>query len=724
MYNQFFGLRENPFNVNPDPRYLFLTRQTKEAWDGLTQGILARKGLLLLTGEVGTGKTTLLNHLLDWLHQQRAPTAFIFNSHLEISHLFEFMLSDFAVKFDARLKDNTLLRLHQWLWERYRAGDTPVVIVDEAQGLPDRVLEEIRMLLNLETSNEKLLQIVLAGQPELEARFQQPELRQVKQRIALRCKTAALSLDETHQYVLTRMQIAGADGPRIFAPDAMDAVHFYSRGIPRVMNLLCEHALINAGAAQVRPVPARFIAEVASEFQFDDARPFAPSSNFAEAPSSHEIPAQSRFLNALVSLSTTHKHEPPAPQSLRPSVIPVPHWHASPDNILSSVHEFVTPLSHLENFQDAAADDVSDAAPSAQPSEPGLPSRTEHPTAPPLPQVFGSSSVQAFATRSDPPFAPAAAHAFAPPREQTFATRSEQARARISEQNFAARSAEAVAAISDRAISPPFDQLLAAPVEALHVQPAAPDAPWLRQLEERLLADWTSFFSETGTAIALDPAAEPTSEPIAPTHPPRLHLVEPKSTPPASPAASRRPAPNFQNSAQLASRADARHAFARVSALMKLAAPRAILVGRFSTVKVRLASAVAHSRTVLTTWTSNARPGLLSAATAVARSRSVFVRWASGATPRPLSARATSTRSRTTAYVTQLRTRGQTSARSLYWEVRACAGRCLNFAASIDWPQLWLTTARWLRQPCDPTQWRLHDLRSSNELLRVNHKKM
>src|SRR5580692_2207682 len=320
MYNQFFGLRENPFNVNPDPRYLFLTRQTREAWDGLTRGIQARKGLLLLTGEVGTGKTTLLNHLLDWLHQQRSPTAFIFNSHLEISHLFDFMLADFAVKFDATRKDNALMRLHQWLWERYRAGDTPVVIVDEAQGLSNRVLEEIRMLLNLETANEKLLQIVLAGQPELEQHLQQPELCQVKQRIALRCKTSALSLDETHQYIQARLHIAGADGLRIFASDAMDAVHFYSRGIPRVMNLLCEHALINASAEQIQPVPVRFVAEIASEFQFDDGRPFAPSSSSTPDPRPTAISAQSRFLNALVSLSAADEHkQPPVPGCLGPS---------------------------------------------------------------------------------------------------------------------------------------------------------------------------------------------------------------------------------------------------------------------------------------------------------------------------------------------------------------------------------------------------------------------
>src|SRR6202789_3073502 len=186
MYNQFFRLRENPFDVNPDPRYLFLTRQMRKSWDGLTHGVRARKGLLLLTGEVGTGKTTLLNHLLDWLHQQRAPTAFIFNSHLEIRQIFDFMLTGFGVKFDSRLEDNALLRLHQWMFQRYRAGDTTIVIVDEAQGFSNRFLEEIRMLLNLETSSDKLLQIVLAGQPELEERLQQSELRQVKQRIALR----------------------------------------------------------------------------------------------------------------------------------------------------------------------------------------------------------------------------------------------------------------------------------------------------------------------------------------------------------------------------------------------------------------------------------------------------------------------------------------------------------------------------------------------------------
>jgi general secretion pathway protein A len=275
MYKQFFGLNENPFNVNPDPRYLYLTPQTREALDVLTYGIHARKGLMLLTGEVGTGKTTLLNRLLDSLHQQRMPTAFIFNPHLGIGHLFDFILGDFEVPLDEQLKSNPLMRLNQWLIERYRAGDIPVLIVDEAQGLSIPALEEIRMLLNLETPHEKLLQIVLAGQPEIEERLKRSELRQLKQRIMIRCKTAALTLAETHDYIRARLHIAGANGQPIFSSQAMDHVHFYSRGIPRVTNLLCEHALINAYVDQVQPVPAHIIEEVAREFQFDDISPLA-----------------------------------------------------------------------------------------------------------------------------------------------------------------------------------------------------------------------------------------------------------------------------------------------------------------------------------------------------------------------------------------------------------------------------------------------------------------
>src|SRR5574340_638282 len=157
MYKEFFGLRANPFNVNPDPRYLFLTRHTEEALACLTYGIQSRKGFVLLTGEVGTGKTTLLNKLLDWLRGQRVATAFLFNSRLSVPEFFDFMMNDFGVPVASPDKSRTLTQLNQWLLERYRAGETAVLIIDEAQDLSDEVLEEIRLLTNLETSTEKLL---------------------------------------------------------------------------------------------------------------------------------------------------------------------------------------------------------------------------------------------------------------------------------------------------------------------------------------------------------------------------------------------------------------------------------------------------------------------------------------------------------------------------------------------------------------------------------------
>jgi general secretion pathway protein A len=276
MYKSFYGLKENPFNVNPDPRFLFLTKQIEEALTGLMYGIQTRKGFITLTGEVGTGKTTLVNRLLDWLHHRKSRTAFLFNSRINSNQLFDFILAEFDIPCESKSKSQQLMKLNSWLLDRYRMGETVVLIIDEAQNLTYPVMEEIRLLTNLETSTEKLLQIILSGQPELEEKLKLPQLRQLRQRIMLRCKTAALSKEQTQSYIVERLKIAGASGDPIFNPAAVDAIHIYSLGIPRVINLLCEHSLVNGFVEQQRPIQPKIIEEVAREFQLDEVEPIAP----------------------------------------------------------------------------------------------------------------------------------------------------------------------------------------------------------------------------------------------------------------------------------------------------------------------------------------------------------------------------------------------------------------------------------------------------------------
>jgi general secretion pathway protein A len=270
MYKEFFGLRANPFNVNPDPRYLFLTRHTEEALACLTYGIQSRKGFVLLTGEVGTGKTTLINKLLEWLRLQQVATAFIFNSRMDVPQLLDFMMADFGIPCDTKSKSQVLQRLYNWLLDRYRAGETAVLIIDEAQNLSDEVLEEIRMLTNLETFTEKLMQIILVGQPELEQRLRQPQLRQLRQRLTLRAKTHPFNLDETRLYIQQRLRIAGSNGDPLFDPDAVLTLYRYATGIPRVINLLCEHCLVSAFVHQHKLATTDIVESVAKDFDLSD----------------------------------------------------------------------------------------------------------------------------------------------------------------------------------------------------------------------------------------------------------------------------------------------------------------------------------------------------------------------------------------------------------------------------------------------------------------------
>jgi general secretion pathway protein A len=300
MYNEFFGLKESAFNVSPDPRYFFLTPVMREALAGLAYGVQRRKGIILLTGEVGTGKTTLLNQLMDWLRQNQAATAFVFNTRLNVEDLFNYILTDFGISCASRAKSDMLIRLNTWLLDRYVAGEPEpaVLIVDEAQNLSLELLEEIRLLTNLETSSEKLLQIVLSGQSELEWKLKDPKLRQLRQRITLRYRTSQLSLPETLSYIEERLRIAGAKGEPIFPPEAIESIHEYSRGVPRVINVLCEHALINAFAGRQRRVSVGLIHAVAREFELDLIAPIVPPSSYG-IPESETTPVIQAMLAAM-----------------------------------------------------------------------------------------------------------------------------------------------------------------------------------------------------------------------------------------------------------------------------------------------------------------------------------------------------------------------------------------------------------------------------------------
>src|SRR5271156_4917724 len=276
MYKSFFKLQSSPFGTSPDPRFMYMMPHTREALATLEYGISARKGFIVLTGEVGTGKTTLLRRALASFAQTPVHTSFVFNPLLDPLDFLEFVLTDFGLTPNSRTKSGMLLQLNRWLIERYRAQETCVVVVDEAQNLSWELLEEIRLLTNLESSSEKLLQIVLSGQPELEEKLRHPSVRQLRQRVSLWCRTQALTESQTHAYVAERLRIAGASW-QLFSVEALDLIHRYSRGIPRIINLLCEHSLILAFVEQVQQVTPAIVETVAADLELD-VQPFMLSS--------------------------------------------------------------------------------------------------------------------------------------------------------------------------------------------------------------------------------------------------------------------------------------------------------------------------------------------------------------------------------------------------------------------------------------------------------------
>ena len=268
MYKQFFGLTRNPFEISPDPFFYHPTPRHNEALANLHYGVGRRKGFIVITGEVGTGKTLLVRCLLSELRKNNVAFGYVFNPLLPVVEFFQYIMADLGLPYAGRTKTEMLLDLNRFLIQRHARGLITALVVDEAQALRNELLEEIRLLTNLETSQQKLLQIVLMGQPELEIVLDSPELRQLKQRVSLRCQLQPLDAPQTHAYILSRLERAGAaKEPPIFSEEALDKIHEYSRGIPRIINNLCENSMVNAFSSEQRPVTAEIITEVATDFR-------------------------------------------------------------------------------------------------------------------------------------------------------------------------------------------------------------------------------------------------------------------------------------------------------------------------------------------------------------------------------------------------------------------------------------------------------------------------
>ncbi len=264
MYLQHFGLATKPFEVTPDPRFLFDGPAHREALAALTYGVQDRRGFISLVGEAGTGKTTLLRTLLERLDPS-VRTALITHTTLGSRELLQMILADLEISPAGASRVEMLYRLQEFLLDRWGRGELTVLIIDEAQNLPPAVLEEIRLLTNLETSEAKLLQVILAGQPELQRTLLRPELRQLRQRIAVRARVGPLTLPQTAGYIRHRLRVAGRLRQTVFTVPAIQAIWRATGGIPRLINLLCDHCLVTAFASDRSQVQASTVSEVAAD---------------------------------------------------------------------------------------------------------------------------------------------------------------------------------------------------------------------------------------------------------------------------------------------------------------------------------------------------------------------------------------------------------------------------------------------------------------------------
>lgn len=279
MYKKFFGLSRNPFEISPDPYFLFPTTRHNEALASIWHGVVRHKGFIVVTGEVGTGKTLLVRCLMELLRRQGIASANVFNPCLSPLEFLRYIAGDFGLQLVNPDKGTLLLALNSYLIARYRQRLTTVLVVDEAQHLQPELLEEIRLLTNLETSQQKLLQIVLVGQPELDQKLDSPQLRQLKQRIALRCRLEPLQQGESSGYVRRRLERAGANShaDAMFPEATLAAVYRVSRGIPRLINTVCENALISAYAERSASISTDMIEEVAHDLRLNVVSPVPTS---------------------------------------------------------------------------------------------------------------------------------------------------------------------------------------------------------------------------------------------------------------------------------------------------------------------------------------------------------------------------------------------------------------------------------------------------------------
>ena len=301
MYKRFYNLQRNPFEITPDPSFLFATKRHNEALAALYYGVKRRKGFVVMTGEVGTGKTLLVRCLLQVLNRANVAYAYVFNPRLSPMEFLQYIAGDFRIPTAGKSKSDLLLDLSSFVIARHQKNLTTVLVVDEAHHLSTDVLEEVRLLTNLETPQEKLLQILLVGQQELDEKLDSVDLRQLKQRIALRSHLGALTLEETCGYVYCRLQLAGYTNPgELFPMETVVELHQQSRGLPRLLNTLCENALIQGYAKQSLSIPPEIIEEIAADFRLNVQTP-SPSAPASQGERSGEIERAARTLLDLYS---------------------------------------------------------------------------------------------------------------------------------------------------------------------------------------------------------------------------------------------------------------------------------------------------------------------------------------------------------------------------------------------------------------------------------------